>query len=82
MNAKKELNPSKEEIKAERRALTDGELEQVSGGSSRFDLQLEKDIKIIDVVNPDTGLVKDNEDLELNKLVDSPFMGTFYPTLK
>ena len=81
MNAKKELNPSKEEIKAERRALTDGELEQVSGGSSRFDLQLEKDIKIIDVVNPDTGLVKDNEDLELNKLVDRPSMGTYYPKL-
>ena len=74
MNAKKELNPSKEEIKAERRALTDGELEQASGG--------QMDITIFDVVNPDTGLVKDNEDLELSKLVDSPFMGTFYPTLK
>ena len=81
MNAKKEPNALKEEIKAERRALTDGEPEQVSGGSSRFDLQLEKDIKIIDVVNPDTGLVKDNEDLELNKLVDSPSMGTHYQTL-
>ena len=64
-----------------RRMLTDDELSQVSGGSSRFDLQLEKDIKVFDVVNPDTGLVKDNEDSELNKLVDSPSMGTHYQTL-
>lgn len=48
--------PLQEEIKAERRELTDGELEQASGG--------QMDITIFDVVNPDTGLVKDNEDLE------------------
>lgn len=77
MNTKKESNTPKVEIKAERRILNDEALEQVSGGSSRFDLQLEKDIKIFDVVNPDTGLVKDNEDLELSKLVDSPLMGSF-----
>ena len=62
--------------------LTDEELEQASGGSSPFEQQLQKDITIFDVVNPDTGLVKDNEDLELNKLEDRSFMGTFYPTLK
>ena len=33
MNTKKEQNTSKEEIKAERRELTDAELEQVSGGA-------------------------------------------------
>ena len=33
MNTKKEQNTSKEEIKAERRELTDEELEQVSGGA-------------------------------------------------
>ena len=33
MNTKKEQNTSKEEIKTERRELTDGELEQVSGGA-------------------------------------------------
>ena len=64
-----------------RRMLTDEELEQASGGSIRYNLQLGKGITIFDVVNPDTGLVKDNEDLELNKLVDSPSMGTHYQTL-
>ena len=33
MNTKKEQNTRKEEIKAERRELTDEELEQVSGGA-------------------------------------------------
>ena len=60
--------------------LTDEELEQASGGSGPFKLQ-QGEITIFDVVNPDTGLVKDNEDLELNKLVDSPSMGTHYQTL-
>ena len=65
-----------------RRMLTDEELEQASGGTNPFEQQLQKEITIFDVVNPDTGLVKDNEDLELSKLVDSPLMGSFYPTLK
>lgn len=56
--------------------LTDEELEQVTGGSDPFKLQ-QGEITIY----PDTGLVKDNEDLELNKLVDSPSMGTHYQTL-
>ena len=58
MKTQEELNTLKEEIETVNRKfreLTDEELAQVSGGSSRFDLQLEKDIKIIDVVNPDNG---------------------------
>lgn len=74
MNTKKESNTLKVEIKAERRILNDEALEQVSGGSSRFDLQQEIDSKIFDVMKPDTGLVEDNEDLELNKLVYSSWV--------
>ena len=77
-----ELKQEVETLSAKLRELTEEELAQVTGGSSPFEQQLKMDIDVFDVVNPDTGLVKDNEDLELNKLEDRSFMGTFYPTLK
>ena len=71
---KEEIRNTENAEKKGRRILNDEALEQVSGGSSRFDLQQEIDTKIFDVMKPDSGLVEDNEDLELNKLVDSPWV--------
>ena len=55
MKAKKERNTIKEKIKTERRELTDGELEQVSGGAFPKNEVIQEVISI-----DDTGIVSAN----------------------